>query len=56
MSLFNKCCVCGRTVYTDGMGDDVIPKGYITDDGWVCEDDFGDDEEDYDEGEDEDDN
>jgi len=36
--LFAKCVFCGCTVYTDGMGDDVIPEGYLTDEGWVCED------------------
>ena len=38
MSKFAKCVVCGCEVYTDGMGDDLIPVGYMTEDGWECED------------------
>ena len=34
---FGTCCVCGQIVYIDGFGDDVISRGYETDDGWHCE-------------------
>ena len=37
MNKFAKCSQCGCQVYTDGMGDDLIPVGYLTDDGWECE-------------------
>lgn len=35
---FANCFSCGQCVYIDGFGDDVIPTGYITDEGEVyCE-------------------
>lgn len=37
MKLFDNCIYCGCQVYTDGFGDDVIPKGYLEIDGWACE-------------------
>lgn len=43
-SKFSKCVHCGRSVYTDGFGDDVISQGYYTVDGWVCEGCYLDDE------------
>jgi hypothetical protein len=35
--LFDNCVCCGCQVYTDGFGDDVIPTGYLEEDGWTCE-------------------
>lgn len=46
-SLFDTCIHCGSTVYTDGFGDDVIPTGYLEEDGWACENCYSSDEEDW---------
>lgn len=35
--LFDRCIYCGCTVYIDGLGDDVIPAGFLEEEGWACE-------------------
>jgi len=41
------CGQCGTLCYADGFGDDVIPAGYYTNEDFLCENCYH--EEDYDE-------